>query len=329
MPQANRYLDPAVIARIARLGLRANRMVEGSISGQHRSPLHGVSPEFADHRQYTPGDDLKNLDWRVFARSDRYYIKRFEEESNLRCSILLDASASMKYQGAPRKGPQPMSKFDYSCTLAASLAAMLMKQRDSVGLITFDTQVRSLLRPSATQSQLAKILDTLDQTQPGKETELGPVIVQAAERIHRRGLIVIISDLLADLDELYKGLGKLQHAGHEILVFHVLDRDEVELPFGDSVIFKDIEPAGGGKAEEVFAEPWAFRKAYQKAMQAFIAEVRARCRFCGIDHVLMHPDQDLGLTLSHYLHERLQRGGQVAKNAGQMSHQHPDQEMTD
>jgi len=319
------YLQPDILARITQLGLRATRVVEGSISGLHRSPLHGVSPEFADHREYTPGDDLKNLDWRVFARSNRFYIKRFEEESNLRCSILLDASASMKYRG--RDATQ--SKFDYACTLAASMAAMLMKQRDSVGLVTFDTAIRGFLRPSATQSQLGKILDTLESTEPGKETEIGPVIAQAADRIHKRGMVIVVSDLLADLDELYKGLGKLQYAGHEIIVFQVLDRDEIDLPFGDSVIFKDIEPAGGAKPEEVFAEPWAFRKAYQQAMQRFVDDVRARCRFCGIDHLLLHTDEDLGLSLSHYLHERLQRGGQIAKHAGHMSHQHAGEEMAD
>ncbi len=318
MPDGRDYLQPDVLSRITRLGLRATRVVEGSISGLHRSPLHGVSPEFADHREYTPGDDLKNLDWRVFARSNRFYIKRFEEESNLRCSIVLDASASMKYRGRDAR----QSKFDYAASLAACMAAMLMKQRDSVGLITFDNTIRAILRPSATRSQLGKILDTLGNTQPGKETELGPVIAEAADRIHKRGMVIVISDLLADLDALYRGLGKLQYAGHEIIVFHVLDRDEIELPFGDSVIFRDIEPPAGGKGEEVFAEPWAFRKAYRQAMEVFIEEVRTRCRFCGIDHVLVRTDQDMGLALSHYLHERLQRGGQIAKHAGHMSSQH-------
>jgi len=303
-----KYLQPDILARITRLGLRATRVVEGSISGLHRSPLHGVSPEFADHREYTPGDDLKNLDWRVFARSDRFYIKRFEEESNLRCTILLDASASMKYKGRDSR----QSKFDYGCTLAASMAAMLMKQRDSVGLITFDTAVRDFLRPSATKSQLGKILDTLDATSPGRETELGPVVTEAADRIHKRGMVVVISDLLADLDALYKGLGKLQYAGHEMIVFQVLDRDEVELPFGDSVIFKDIEPAGGGKPEEVFAEPWAFRKAYRQAMTEFVDSVTSRCRTQGVDHVLIRTDQDLGQTLAHYLHRRQRMGASTA-----------------
>jgi len=326
MPDPPGYLDPAILARITRLGLRAGRVVEGSISGLHRSPLHGVSPEFADHRQYTPGDDLKNLDWRVFARSDRFYIKRFEEESNLRCTMLLDASASMSYRGRDA----PRSKYDTAATLAACLGAMLMKQRDAVGLITFDTALRTFLRPSATRSQLAKILDTLDATTPapGSETQLGPVLGEAADRIHRRGLVIVLSDLLADLDELYRGLGKLQYAGHEIIVLQVLDRDEIELPFSDSVIFRDIEPPGGAKGEEVFAEPWAFRKAYKAAMQRFIAEVRARCRFCGMDHVLLHTDDDPGLALSHYLHERLQRGGQAAKHPGHMSTQHAGEAMT-
>jgi len=325
-----RFLDPSVLGRISRLGLKAHRVMEGSISGLHRSPLHGVSPEFADHREYAPGDDLKNLDWRVFARSDRHYIKRFEEESNLRCTILLDCSASMGYasKGSAKRSPTP-SKFEYAARVAACLAAMLMKQRDAVGLITMDTKVRDVLRPSATQSQLHKILSAIDAAEVRGETELGPVIREAGERIHRRGMVIVISDLLTDLDSLYNGLGRLQYSGHEILVFQVMDRDEIELPFRDSVIFRDLEPAGGGKPEELFAEPWAFRKQYQKAMDAFIKEVKRRCQFCGIDHELLLTDQDLGLTLSHYLHQRLQRSAGQAKHAGHMSHQHEGEPVAD
>ena len=286
-------LDPTILAQIMPLGLRAQKVVEGSISGLHRSPLHGLSVEFADHREYAPGDDLKRLDWRAYARSDRYSIKRYEEESNLRCTIVLDASKSMAY------GRGAMTKFAYAATLAASMAALLIKQRDAVGLAVFDQQERTWLRPTATTAQLRKIVETLETTQPDRQTELAVVLAKVAGQIRDRGLVVIVSDLLTDLDPLYDGLGRLRHGGHEILIFHVLDADEIDMPFKDSVLFRDIEGT-----EQLFAEPWAFRKAYAAAMQQFIGDVRHRCTAMGIDHLMLRTSDDLGAALSHYLHRR-------------------------
>ena len=308
------HLSPEILARILPLGLRANRVVEGSISGLHRSPLHGVSVEFADYREYTPGDDLKRLDWRAYARSNKFHIKRYEEESNLRATILLDASASMRY------GRGPMTKFDYAATLAASFAALLVKQRDAVGLAVFDDQERAWLRPAATQSQLGKIVDVLEKTKPDRKTELSVVMKKVADQIKSRGLVVIISDLLTDLDSFYDALGKLQYRGHEILIFQILDNDEIDLPFKDSVLFRDIE--GGTGAEELFAEPWAFRKSYQSAMETFIAEVRGRCHYGGIDHLMLRTSDELSHALSHYLHGR--QSGAVAgtPRAGKMTGHH-------
>jgi uncharacterized protein (DUF58 family) len=307
MPDAARkYLDPRVLARIDSLGLRAQKVVEGAISGLHRSPLHGVSVEFADYREYSPGDDLRRLDWRAYARTNRHFIKQYEEESNLRATVFLDASASMKYAGRSAA----MSKFDYAATLAASLAALCVGQRDAVGLAVFDDAERVFVRPAATQAQLARLIDVLERTRPERQTELGAVMKQVCDKVRGRGLVVVISDLLCDLDSFYDGLGRLQHNGHEILVFQVLDPDEIELPFKDSVLFKDIEGA-----EQLFAEPWAFRKAYRKAMEAFIDDVARRCRFAGIDQVLLKTNDDLASALSHYLHGRqgvgLKRGGKV------------------
>ena len=286
-------LDPAILARILPLGLRSQKVVEGSISGLHRSPLHGLSVEFADHREYAPGDDLKRLDWRAYARSNRYQIKRYEEESNLRATIVLDASASMGY------GRGPMTKFQYAATLAASLAALLVKQRDAVGLAVFDRQERAWLRPAATTAQLTKIVETLEATRPDRTTDLTGVVRKVAGQIRDRGLVVIVSDLLTDLDGLHDGLGRLRHAGHEVLIFHVLDADEIELPFKDSVLFRDIEGD-----ETLFAEPWAFRKAYKAAMEQFVAEVKGRCTAAGIDHLLLRTTDDLGPAMAHYLHRR-------------------------
>ncbi|MGC4031970.1 MAG: DUF58 domain-containing protein [Tepidisphaeraceae bacterium] len=306
MPDSKSHLSPDVLAKITPLGLRAQRVVEGTISGLHRSPLHGVSVEFADYREYAPGDDLKRLDWRAFARSNRYFIKQYEEESNLRCTMLLDASASMKYAGRHAA----MSKFDYAATTAASLAHLLVKQRDAVGLSLIDKEQRAWFRPAATQANLTKIIDALSVAKPDRETELSVAMNSVAGQIANRGLVVILSDLLTDLDAFYTALGRLRHGGHEILVFQILDTDEIELPFQDSVMFHDIE----GK-EELFAEPWAFRKQYKEAMLAFIEDVRKRCHFANIDHLLLTTDAPLDTALSHYLHRR-QRTGSAAKGRG-------------
>jgi len=307
MADSNRYLDPDVLSRIHNLGLRAQRVVEGSISGLHRSPLHGVSVEFASYREYAPGDDLRRLDWRAYARSNRHFVKQYEEESNLRATILLDASASMRYGG---EGGRAVTKFDYAPTVAASPASLCVQQRDAVALAVFDASERIFLRAAATQAQLAKILDVLERTKPERTSELGPVMSQVCDKIKSRGVVVVISDLLVDLDSFYKSLGRLQHNGHEVLVFQVLDEDEIELPFRDSVLFKDIEGP-----EQLFAEPWAFRKAYKAAMEDFIAETGRRCRSAGIDHLLLKTSDDLGLALSHYLHGRQvvgsRRGGKI------------------
>jgi len=310
MAELSPYLRPEILAQIVRLGLRAQRVVEGTISGLHRSPLHGMSVEFADYREYTPGDDLKRLDWRAYARSNRHFIKQFEEESNFRATILMDASASMLY------GRKEMNKFNYGETLAASLAYVCVKQRDAVGMAIFDSEEREWLRPSATQSQLAKILDVLDRARPDRTTELGQVMMRVCDQIKSRGVIIVISDLLCDLDAVYTALGRFQYSGHDVMIFQILDSDEIELPFNDSVLFKDIEGA-----EEVFAEPWAFRKAYKKAMGIFIDEVKTRCQFAGIDHILLKTDDNLGLGLSHYLHQRQttdqgKRGGKISTFGG-------------
>jgi uncharacterized protein (DUF58 family) len=307
MAESNPFLRPEILARIESLGLRAQRVVEGTISGLHRSPLHGVSVEFADYREYAPGDDLKRLDWRAYARTNRHVVKQYEEESNLRCTILLDASASMRY-GRPDGA---MTKFTYSATLAASLAHLCVHQRDAVGLALFDSAERAWLRPVATQAQLAKIIDLLEHAKPDRSTDLAGVMMRVCDQIKSRGMVVVISDLLTDLDAFYTSLGRFQHSGHEIIVFQVLDDDEIELPFNDSVLFRDIEGS-----EELFAEPWAFRKAYRAAMHAFQDEVTQRCRFCGIDHLRLKTSDELSLALSHYLHARQRtdhgkRGGKM------------------
>ncbi|MBI3839427.1 MAG: DUF58 domain-containing protein [Planctomycetia bacterium] len=296
MATSPRYSDPEVLARIAGLSLRARQVVEGTISGLHRSPFHGFNVEFAEYREYSPGDDLRRLDWRVLGRTDRFYVKQYEEESNLRATLVLDCSASMRY------GSGPLNKFQYAATAAASLATLLVEQQDPVGLALFDKEAREILRPAATQAQLARIIGLLESAQPNRETELGSVLETLSSQAKQRGMTIVISDLLTDLDAFYDGLRRLQYRGHEILVLHVLDPDELELPFNDLVMFRDIEGQ-----EELLAEPWAFRKAYQAAMAQFLDEVRGSCGKRGIEYLLLRTDQPLADALSHYLHSRERR----------------------
>jgi uncharacterized protein (DUF58 family) len=298
MPQSRKYSDPDVIAQIADLSLRSRRLVEGAISGMHRSPFHGFNIEFAEYREYTPGDDLRRLDWRVFARTDRHYIKQYEEESNVRVTFLVDASASMNYQGKV-----PLNKFDYAATLVVSLAMLLTRQQDPVGLVLFDEKATTVLPPSATQSQILVMTDLLERCEPARKTELGGMLHALADQFRRRNMLVIVSDMFTDLDLLYNGLDRLRFSGHEVLLMQVLDRDEVELPFEGPTIFHDIEGQ-----EELFAEPWAFRRSYQNAMSDFMQGVRRECGARGYDHVCFFTDEPLGESLSYFLHSRQETG---------------------
>lgn len=294
MPPSPKYSDPDVIARIADLTLRSRRLVEGAISGLHRSPFHGFNIEFAEYREYTPGDDLRRLDWRVYARSDRHYIKQYEDESNVRVTFVVDASASMNYRGAA-----PLSKFDYAATLVVALAMLLARQQDPVGLVLFDEAAGTVLPPSATLAQVAVMAGLLERCTPARKTELGSLLRSLTDQIRRRSLLVIVSDLFTDLDAFHDGLNRLRFLGHEVLVLQVLDRDEVELPFDGPTVFRDIEGD-----EELFAEPWAFRRSYRQAMTDFLADIHRECGRRGYDHVRFFTDEPLGSSLSLFLHSR-------------------------
>lgn len=294
-PTSLRYSDPDVIARIADLPLRARRLVEGAISGQHRSPFHGFNIEFAEYREYTPGDDLRRLDWRVYARTDRHYIKQYEEESNVRVTFIVDASASMNYRGTGAT----LSKFDYASTMVVALAMLLARQQDPVGMVLFDEKAGTLLPPSATQAQVMVMAGLLERCTPARRTELGGLLRSLTDQLRRRSVLVIVSDFFTELETLYDGLNRLQFLGHDVLFFQVLDRDELELPFDGPTVFRDIEGD-----EEVFAEPWAFRNAYKRAIEAFVEGVTRECGGRGYDHVRFFTDQHLADSLSHFLHRR-------------------------
>ena len=294
MPPSRTYSDPDAIARISDLGLRSRRLVEGAIGGSHRSPFRGFNVEFAEHREYGPGDDLRRLDWRVFARTDRHYIKQYEEESNVRVTFIVDASASMNYRGS-----SPLSKFDYAATMVVSLAMLLTRQQDPVGMVLFDEKANTVLPPLAKLSQVITMTSLLEACTPARKTDLGGLLRSHTDQLRRRSVIVIVSDLLTDLDAVYDGLNRLQFLGHEVLVMQVLDRDEIDLPFDGPTVFHDIEGE-----EELFAEPWGFRKSYQEAMNQFLDGVSKECGKRGYDHIRFLTDEPLGSSLSAFLHAR-------------------------
>ena len=267
------------------------------MAGQHRSPLQGLSPEFVDYRNYTPGDDPKTLDWKAHARSDRFYIKRFEEESNLRAFLIVDDSASMTY--TPPGRPDAKTKFRIAGEVATALAATCLKQRDAVGLMTATREVTVRLRPSAAGGQLTQLVDQLEHSACDGETDLLAAMTEAADRVPRRSAVIVISDFLTDLDALETVLGKFRHGGHELIGVQVLDRDEIDLPFQDSVVFKDIEGA-----DELTAEPWAFRESYAAAMQQFRDDLAARFRAAGFAFWPLVTDEDLTRLVPRYLLER-------------------------
>ena len=305
-----KYSDPEVLARIARLGLRARHAVTGTLSGLHHSPLLGASVEFADYREYAPGDDLRKLDWRVYARTGRYVVKQFEEETNLRATFLLDASASMRYGGSRAA----MNKYDYAATAVACLATLAIEQRDAAGMILFDEAPLHQFRPSTTRVQLENMLEHIEATEPTRHTALPEVVARAADELPRRGLIFLVSDFLTDLDELFGAFGRLRHRAHEIVLVHVLDPDELDLPFQGNIEFVGLEGA-----ERLEAEPKYFRDAYERAMQEFCGKVEARSKDFGSDYVLARTDAHLGDLLAYYLHRRSRgtvgRGGALARRA--------------
>jgi len=301
-PRYMRLLDPDALSKIGRMEMIARGVVEGFVAGRHRSPYRGFSVEFADHREYVPGDDPGDLDWRVYAKSDRYYIKRYIEETNLRSVILLDASGSMKYTGdsAARRHGERLSKFEYGQFLAASLAHLMIHQQDAVGLVTFDTKIRRYIPPRSRSSHLRSILEELDRTTPGDETSLPPIFHDIAERIHRRGLIIIISDLFDDPDEMVKALHHFRYRKHEVIVLHIMAEEEFSFPFDRWSLFRDLEVAG----QKVQLDPRSIRAAYLDEIQRFVGGIERGCGQMNIDYVPMTTRRDFDVALVTYLARR-------------------------
>jgi uncharacterized protein (DUF58 family) len=292
------FLDPRTLAQLQGLELRARRIVEGYVAGLHHSPYRGFSNEFAEHREYAPGDDLRYVDWKVFGKTDKVYLKQFEEETNLVCYLLLDTSESMSYQGPGA----PLSKLAYAQCAAASLAYLVLHQRDSIGLVTFDQEIRQLIRPSSNPTQLKQLLAVMEQSAAAKKTRTGPIFHDLAERLARRGIIVIISDLFDDVDELLAGLTHFRHRRHDVVVFHVLDPAELDFPFEQVTMFKGLEALG-----EVVTEPRSLRAAYQQEVRSFLRRVRGGCRARQIDYLTVRTDEPLDSVLTAFLSARKNR----------------------
>lgn len=272
---AQRLLDPATLARVSGLVVRARMIVEGSITGLHRSPFHGSSVEFAEHREYVPGDDIRHIDWKVFGRSDRFYIKQFEEETNLRVQLVLDASESMNY------GSGPMTKLDYARTLAASLAYLILGQQDAVGALVFDEQIRAEAPISQSRSHLQDMVSVLAQESGKDATDIGEVLGRVSDRLKRRCLIILLTDLFDEPDAILHGLRRLRHAGHDVLVLHVMDPDELEFPFTRMTMFEGLE----GMPDQL-ADPEAVREAYLSEVREFTRTIRRDFRNSGIQYQL-------------------------------------------
>lgn len=296
-PRDVRFLDPAVIARLGSMELKARTVVEGFLSGLHRSPYKGFSVEFAEYRQYLPGDDLSTLDWKVFARTDRHYVKKFEEETNLDCHLLLDVSASMAYRGGAA-----MPKVEYGSVLAASLAYLMSRQRDATGLIQFDDKITARLPASARPGHLHSILLALDRLTPGARSNVGRPLHQLADALSKRSLAVLISDLLDDPAEVVSGLKHLRFRGTDVIVFQVLDPYELHFPFKGASRFTDVE-----SADEITADPARVREAYLEAMQALRTGYEKDLRSHGIDFLTLDTSKPLDFALLAYLDARARR----------------------
>jgi len=288
-----KYLDPLVVSRISRLDLIARLVVEGFITGLHKSPYHGFSVEFSEYRPYMTGDSIKNIDWKVLGRTERFYVKQFQEETNLRAHILIDASNSMTF------GSSGITKLAYAKYLAAALSYMLLKQRDAVGLAAFDSTIRSYLPPRSVMSYLNVMLSEIDHLQGGNDTSIANTFHELAERIKRRGLIIILSDLLDNQDEVLKALKHFRHRKHEVIVFHILDKRETDLNFSGNVLLEDSETGDSIPVETLYV-----KNSYKSRMKEFIDRYRRECRLHHIDYLMINTEENFATALTKYLVKR-------------------------
>jgi uncharacterized protein (DUF58 family) len=292
-----KYLRPEVIRQVARLDLRAKFIVEGFLSGLHASPFHGFSVEFSEHRKYTPGDDIKDLDWNVYAKTERYYVKKFQAETNMTGYLVMDLSASMAYTYR-----QELTKFEYAICLAAALGYLMIHQQDPVGLVTFDTQIRTSLAPHSKRRQLGSILAVLANLKPAGQTDIPNALQQLAALMRGKSLVMLFSDLLTDPEPMMRSLHLLRHRGHEVILFHILDEAEVKFPFEGVVEFED--PEGGDK---MTLDARGMREDYQQSVEEFRQFYRDECAKANIDFVAMDTSVSFDKALLEYLIQRQRR----------------------
>jgi uncharacterized protein (DUF58 family) len=297
-----KLLPPELTSTLARLEFLARTKKEGSISGRHASPHKGFSVEFAEHREYAAGDDLRDLDWRVYGRSDRYYIKQYIEETNLRATLIVDASGSMKYTGASatKFEGKALSKFEYARYLAAAVTYLLIRQQDSCGLVTFDKAIRSYRPPASKPSQVRVILEELYQTQPGEDTAAADVFHDIAERIPRRGLVLIFSDLFDDPQRIIEALHHFQYRYHEIVLFHIMAEEELTFPFRKFTDFRSLEIGD----QQIRVDPLALRAQYMEKVRTFLDTIEKTCGQMKADYVAVNTKNPLPQTLANYLSGR-------------------------
>ncbi|MEX2177049.1 MAG: DUF58 domain-containing protein [Pirellulaceae bacterium] len=308
LPGENRrttFVDPAALMRIKNLQMRAKIVVEGFLGGLHRSPYHGFSVEFTEYRQYSPGDDLRYLDWRLYARSDRYYLKRFEDETNLRCYLLVDLSSSMGF------GSLDYTKADYAKTAAATIAHFLSLQRDAVGLVTFDAAIRDYLPARFRPGHLHRLMMCLERAPAGAATDLAAPLEQIAKTAKKRGLVILLSDLLAPVETLEPRLGYLRSRGHEVLVVRVLDPAELGFPFDRAAMFQDLE-----SGRELYVNPQLVRERYQSRFAEHRAALARACSNLGIELFDLATNQPMELALFDLVSARLRRSRQVSRRRG-------------
>jgi uncharacterized protein (DUF58 family) len=302
MNEAQNYLDPQTLSRLKGLDLKARLIVEGYVAGLHKSPYHGFSVEFAEHREYVPGDDLRYVDWKVFGKTDRYYLKEYEEETNFACHLLLDTSESMLY----RSEQAALSKLEYAQHVAAALAYLVVQQQDAVGLATFDRAISNFIRASSQPSHLKQLFHVMETTPAVGETAMGPIFHDLAERIKKRGLVIILSDLFDDVPALTLGLKHFRHRRHDVSIMQIIDPAEQDFPFEDPTLFKGLE----GLPEQM-TEPRSLRQAYRQEFDRFLQQVRRSCRDLHMDYVLLRTDQPLDVALRSFLTARMHRAGRT------------------
>jgi len=294
MEEIIQYLKPEVVAQLSSMELKARLVVEGFITGLHRSPYHGFSVEFSEHRQYMPGDEIKHIDWKAYGKTQRYYVKQFEEETNLKAYLIVDASRSMGYASAGR-----LSKLTYASYIAAALAYLMMEQRDAVGLVVYGEALKVYQPPRATRPYLQQLLGELQRLVPEGATNTAATLHEIAERIKRRGLVVLLSDLFDDPDSVLTALKHFRHKGNEVLVLQILDPLERSFAFGGEAVFRDMETA-----EELTTQPWHIQESYQKAFGLYLGRLRSECRENRIDHVLLDTSTPFDQALFEYLNTR-------------------------